>query len=202
MLKINYLVLKCGLWQAAPMRQNKLKNLLENYNAPSIFEENCKRQMLSLEAHSDCLERSCLEGHFTASSFLLDQTAQHFLLLHHRKLNLWLQPGGHADGVEDLLEVAIREAQEETGILGIAAVSSEIFDLDIHTIPANKSEPAHQHYDLRFLLQVTTDAEIIPNAESKAIAWFELNPAKLPTQEHSILRMLAKFLVFQAEFCS
>ena len=96
------------------------------------------------------------------------------LLTLHRKLKRWMQTGGHADGDPQPLRVAIREAEEESGIVGISPVSCDIFDIDIHLIPANpaKNEPAHYHYDIRYLLQAPHENFII-SEESDALGWWE-----------------------------
>jgi 8-oxo-dGTP pyrophosphatase MutT (NUDIX family) len=113
--------------------------------------------------------------------------------MHHAKLDRWLQLGGHCDGDVDVLAVAIKEAQEESGIIGIKPVSPEIFDIDIHLIPANKNEQEHYHYDVRFLLQVTSDEEIVSNRESKELRWIKKDSSQLPTNELSVIRMFKKW---------
>jgi 8-oxo-dGTP pyrophosphatase MutT (NUDIX family) len=111
------------------------------------------------------------------------------LLLHHRKLNRWMQPGGHADGDLDLLAVALREAREESGLRSIEPVSGEVFDVDIHEIPPFKDIPAHYHFDVRFLL-VADDSEVpSQNDESNEVKWIELSEIGRYTDEESVLRM-------------
>ncbi|MBP9752577.1 MAG: NUDIX hydrolase [Proteobacteria bacterium] len=143
-----------------------------------------------LDKHSDCFERSCIEGHFTGSSWLLSKDHKKALILHHKKLNQWLQLGGHCDGDTNVLNVAIKEAQEESGILGIKALSEDIFDIDIHKIPARKNEPEHLHLDVRFLLHVVSDEEFIKNEESNALKWIDLNEKDYP---ESLERMIKKW---------
>ena len=113
--------------------------------------------------------------------------------MHHAKLNLWVQPGGHCDGESDVLAVAIKEAQEESGIQAIVPVSKDIFDVDVHFIPARKHEKEHYHYDIRFLLQVNSDEEIVQNHESHDMRWFGPDRVTLPTQEPSVVRMFDKW---------
>ena len=116
------------------------------------------------------------------------------LLMHHNKLDIWVQVGGHCDGNPNVLEVAIKEAQEESGINGIEPVSEEIFDIDIHLIPGNTREKEHYHYDVRFLLQVTSDEQIVQNRESKELRWIGKKLTSLPTQNPSIIRMFNKWV--------
>lgn len=139
----------------------------------------------------DCFCRSCLEGHLTGSAWLLAPGGREALLLRHRKLQRWLQPGGHADGDEDLLRVALREAKEESGIRGISALSTEIFDVDIHEIPARPGEPRHRHFDVRFLLQAPC-REAVVSDESEGAAWVrleELAAGEGPDCDESVRRM-------------
>lgn len=91
----------------------------------------------------------------TGSAWLLNPDGTKVLLTHHKKLNRWLQFGGHSDGESNTWNVALREVTEESGIQNIQFVSSDIFDVDIHTIPENskKNEPEHKHYDIRFFIK-------------------------------------------------
>ena len=176
------------------MKRKPLLDLLEAYS-PSFPEEIlCKTNMLQfIRANKDCFERSLSIGHMTASSWLLNQAGTKALLMHHAKLNLWLQLGGHADGENDLLAVAIKEAKEESGIREIQALSPSIFDIDIHLIPETPKEKAHYHYDVRFLLQLQTDKDPQKNHESKDLLWISKEPHSLPTQERSVVRMFMKW---------
>ena len=101
-------------------------------------------------------QRERLAGHFTASCWLVSADGARVLLTHHRKLGLWLQLGGHADGQRELSAAALREAEEESGLAGLT-ITPEIFDLDRHRIPAHKSVPEHWHYDVRFVVRAGTD---------------------------------------------
>jgi len=118
--------------------------------------------------------RSNRSGHVTGSALLIHPDGTKFLLMHHRKLDRWLQPGGHCDGDENVLNVAIKEAQEESGIQSITPITEDIFDVDVHMIPANSRDEAHLHYDVRFLLRAG-DANFIQNPESKELRWVELS---------------------------
>jgi 8-oxo-dGTP pyrophosphatase MutT (NUDIX family) len=142
-----------------------------------------------------CFERSCPEGHVTGSAWLVDAAGRRVLLTHHKKLNLWLQLGGHADGNGDVLAVALREAREESGLKEIAAVSPEIFDVDVHAIPARPGEPAHLHYDVRFALRAAKGRFRV-SAESHGLAWVEIERISGITTEPSMLRMARKWLAF------
>jgi 8-oxo-dGTP pyrophosphatase MutT (NUDIX family) len=114
------------------------------------------------------------------------------LLTHHRKLDKWLQPGGHADGDPDILRVALREVREESGLEAIRAVSEGIFDLDIHTIPDRGREREHLHYDVRFRVEADRDAPLALSEESRSLAWVRLDGVARLNPEKSMSRMVAK----------
>ncbi len=176
------------------MHRNQIKDLLQQYTPQDPGEQADVQLMLQfIDKHKDCFERTCIPGHFTASAWLINREGTNALLMHHRKLNTWLQTGGHCDGDSDVLAVAIKEAQEESGITQIAPVSNKIFDVDIHLIPAFGGNPIHYHYDIRFLLQVQSDEMAIQNNESNALRWFSKDE-DLPTQEESVLRMFNKWV--------
>ena len=123
--------------------------------------------------HPDALHRSCLEGHFTGSSWVVDNEATRGLILLHSKANRWLQPGGHADGDGLLQMVALREATEETGIVGLEVWSDPI-DIDVHVIEKRSArEPAHLHLDVRYLVKAPKGAVFRGNHESVALRWVE-----------------------------
>ena len=145
--------------------------------------------------HVDCLERSCVPGHVTGSAWLVDAGGRCVLLTHHRKLNRWLQLGGHADGDGDLARVALREAQEESGLGGLV-VEPEIFDLDRHLIPARGEEPAHWHYDVRFVVRATGSEEFVVTDESHALEWRDVAEIAVDVSvDESVQRMARKWLL-------
>lgn len=146
-----------------------------------------------VSAHADCFERSLSLGHVTGSAWLVNRRRTHVLLTHHRKLNKWLQLGGHADGDSDVLAVAMKEALEESGLPDIAPLSPDIFDLDIHEIPARKSEPAHFHYDVRFALRANASEQYVVSDESHDLAWIDIARIATVTSETSMLRMANKW---------
>ena len=112
------------------------------------------------------------------------------LLTHHRKLDRWLQLGGHADGDVDLGRVALREAEEESGLADLA-VEPEIFDLDRHWIPARAEVPGHWHYDVRFVVRATGSEDFVVSAESHALAWREIAEIAADANADESLRRMA-----------
>lgn len=177
------------------MHRNKLLNLLTAYKPYDKEEIEFKKRMIDfINRYPNCFERSLSIGHITASAWLLNKAGYHALLMHHTKLNKWFQLGGHCDGNPDVLAVALKEAQEESGINAIELVSTDIFDIDIHLIPANSGEAEHYHYDIRFLLRVVSDEKVVQNNESKELRWIDKNPDSMPTTHSSVARMFYKWL--------
>ncbi|MBW8367790.1 MAG: NUDIX hydrolase [Arenimonas sp.] len=143
-------------------------------------------------------ERARLAGHYTGSAWLVSADGARVLLTHHRKLGRWLQLGGHADGDADLAQVALREAEEESG-LGDLVVEPAIFDLDRHAIPARGSEPEHWHYDVRFVVRATGSEAFAVSEESLALAWKSVaDIAGDPSSDESLRRMAVKWLELEA----
>jgi len=136
--------------------------------------------------------RENLDAHFTASAWILNVNTRSVLLLHHKKLNKWLQPGGHADGEMDLEKVARKEAKEETNLDNLTLYSHNIFDIDIHLIPERKGIPTHYHYDVRFAYFCPDKERTQINHESNSYKWIKTNDIKTLTNESSIIRMAQK----------
>ncbi len=144
-----------------------------------------------VRARPDCFERSSLDGHVTASAWIVSHDRARFLLTHHRKLDRWLQLGGHADGDPDPARVALREAREESGLEHFQALppGPEPIDVDVHRIPARPGEPAHLHLDLRYLLVAAPGQQIVPSAESHDLRWFPRERAGVLLGEPGLLRL-------------
>jgi 8-oxo-dGTP pyrophosphatase MutT (NUDIX family) len=166
---------------------------LERYRSTFKEELAFRSQFIELLQHPDAFQRTHLPGHITGSAWIVDESRQKALLIHHAKLNRWLQPGGHADGDENVLRVALREAEEETGVNAYTILLEGIFDLDIHPIPNRKDFPEHLHYDIRYLVQANSVDELILSDESFDVAW--INVDELPSltdHNSSINRMVEK----------
>lgn len=175
-------------------RQNLLK-MLNQYQPDNPDEIKTKDSIIDfIQKYENCFERSLVIGHITASAWLVDKANQKAFLMHHAKLNKWLQPGGHCDGDSNVLNVAIKEAKEESGISNIEPMMADIFDVDVHKIQANSKESEHYHYDIRFLLQVKTNEKGKKNHESHEIMWIEKNTTQSPPLEDSVKRLFNKWL--------
>ncbi len=155
--------------------------------------ETIERFIAFVERCPDCFERSLLEGHVTGSAWIVDDSGGKVLLTHHRKLDCWLQLGGHADGDPDVLAVALKEAREESGLTEFEVPEPAIFDLDIHRIPERKGVPEHWHYDVRYVMHATGSTAYIVSEESHDLRWVALDELPALTTDESMLRMLEKW---------
>ncbi len=148
----------------------------------------------------DCLLRSCIPGHVTASTWITSSDRQRFLLTHHRKLGRWLQLGGHVDGDPEVQQAALREAREESGMTNFELILSgdEVvpLDLDVHVIPARGDEPEHLHYDIRFLLVSASGQLQRSSAESLELRWFTSSDLGSIPYEESLHRLARKATVW------
>lgn len=135
-------------------------------------------------------------GHFTASCYIVDGEGR-LLLHHHRRLDRWLQMGGHVEDEESLDLTALREGIEESGLVDLE-LRDGIFDLDVHRIPAAKGEPDHDHFDVRYLARTSApDAISIDRGESNELAWVTLERAAelMPGSEsHRVIRKIESLL--------
>ncbi|WP_149193373.1 NUDIX hydrolase [Luteimonas suaedae] len=183
-----------------PDSPSALVAAFDAYAARWPQEADCVALFIALagDARQDPFTRGRLGGHFTASALLLSGDGRRTLLTHHRKLGLWLQPGGHADGDRDLARVALREAEEETGLSGLT-LEPGIFDLDRHWIPEHKGVPAHWHYDVRYVIRAGDDEAFVVSEESHALAWRDLATLVDDSAIDASLRRMARKWLTRAE---
>lgn len=179
------------------MHRRPLLAILDRYAA--VYPEEMatvSRIRCLVEAHPDCFSRTCWPGHITGSAWIISADRQRHLLTHHRKLDRWLQLGGHADGEPEPHRVALREAREESGLSEFTLVETAgqvlPLDLDVHLIPPAAPEPAHEHHDIRYFLIAPSDQSLRISDESKELRWFTTEELLKTTGEESILRMLRK----------
>lgn len=175
------------------MHRKILLDLLEKHSP--IDENELKMTNETIEfvkINEDCFKRELLIGHVTGSAWIVNATRTHVLMMHHRKLNQWFQPGGHCDGDSDVLNVALKEANEETGLKNLKVVNGEIYDVDVHLIPERKGIPAHFHYDVRFLIEADMNEPLIVTEESNDLAWVSLEKIAVHNDSESIMRMARK----------
>jgi 8-oxo-dGTP pyrophosphatase MutT (NUDIX family) len=167
---------------------------IEQFSTSYAEEEKFKIQFLDLLNQPRCFHRDHLPGHITGSAWIVNSERTKVLLVHHAKLNRWLQPGGHADGEDDVVNVALREAQEETCVKNFTLLKKEIFDIDIHPIPARKDFPEHLHFDIRFLFEADEKEKIIVSEESHDVKWINLTVLFDYNPETSVQRLAKKLL--------
>jgi 8-oxo-dGTP pyrophosphatase MutT (NUDIX family) len=179
-----------------PDRSPILRQQFHDYARRWPAEAEVAAQFLALlDDPADPFVRERLAGHFTGSAWLVDAAGARVLLTHHRKLQRWLQLGGHADGDRDLAQVALREAEEESGLDGLVLADGVLFDLDRHWIPERGEVPGHWHYDARYVVRATGTGDFVISEESLALAWRPV--AELladPQSDESMRRMAGKWL--------
>jgi len=166
--------------------------ILERYAPPDAEQKKTRDAMLSfLDLYPrDAHLRTCVEGHLTASALVIDESRGKALLTFHKKLERWLQLGGHCDGDANLPGAALRESAEESGIDGLAIDPAPI-DLDVHLIPARKNEPAHLHLDTRFLVYAPAGARESLSEESHSLGWFDAHGLASIETDSSVRRLFA-----------
>ncbi len=140
-----------------------------------------------------------LSGHVTASVFLINSTRDKVLLTHHAKLQIWLQLGGHCDGIKDPFYNAHKEAYEESGLTRIDPVSRQILDIDIHPIPEHKGVPAHLHYDVRYLFEADEIEPLNISDESNDLKWVPLDQLENYNDDPRLVVMRDKLDAFIAQ---
>ena len=177
------------------MTRQQLLSALQAYPSHDTDEIAFVPRFIELLRHANAYQRTHLPGHITGSAWIVDTSKKFVLLTHHAKLNKWLQPGGHADGDENILNVALREVNEETGIQPLDMPQLHPFDIDIHPIPARPDFPEHLHYDVRFLFIADKNEPLLLSEESHALAWVPLTDvARLSQNNRSMMRMVDKLL--------
>lgn len=175
-----------------------LRQIIENYIPCCEQEREEKRMLLKyIDENPDILLRSNETAHFSASAWVVNPERTKVLMLYHNIYNSWSWPGGHADGEEDLLGVALREVQEETGIADIHPVSEEVYSLEILTVNAHfkrgKYVVPHLHLNLTYLLEADDSQPLHSKPdENSAVRWFPLEEAVAASTEPDMQVVYAK----------
>lgn len=162
--------------------------VLARWTAPDATQEALRQDFLALlNARPDAMWRTCAPAHLTASALVLDPSRRRVLLLLHRKAGLWLQTGGHAElGDTTLASVALREATEESGMVGLR-ISAAPVRLDRHPAPCVPGVVEH-HLDVQYLVTAPAGALPLGSAESAEVGWFD--PDALPEPTDAAVRAL------------
>jgi 8-oxo-dGTP pyrophosphatase MutT (NUDIX family) len=147
-----------------------------------------------VETEPGCFSRKTYApGHVTGSAFIVHPPTRRVLLHHHRRLDAWLQMGGHDEGEHDPRATALREGAEESGLADLVLLSPEVLDVDVHPIPPGKGEPAHLHHDVRYAVAtLAPDTILRDDAESIALRWFTLDEAAAAMDDPDAARALAR----------
>jgi 8-oxo-dGTP pyrophosphatase MutT (NUDIX family) len=175
------------------MKRSSLLSLLDSYIPTEGLETEMYIETKQfINENPECFERTLQIGHITASGWVISPDRNRVLLMHHRKLDRWFQPGGHADGDPDVLHVAEKEVEEETGASDLRLAKEGIFDVDVHLIPANSKDPAHYHYDIRFVFEADPENKLVINIESKDVRWIPVQEIVLLNDSESLMRMVRK----------
>jgi len=177
-------------------RRHPLRRALADFQPDDPREAAYRDRMLALiDSDGDPFARDHFEpGHFTASAFILAPDGLHLLMILHRKLGLWLQPGGHVEPDDaNIFDAAAREVHEETGVIDFDWARGEpaIFDVDIHAIPPIKDDPAHEHFDVRVLVTAHTEA-IAAGEDVRDARWVPLDAIDRMGTDESVLRAVRK----------
>ncbi len=163
-------------------------------HAPADAEElEHRERMLALIDTGGCFARDhFVPGHFTASAFIVSPDRTQLLLIFHSKLKRWLQPGGHVEASDrTIIDAARREVAEEVGLVDVPLALDRIFDVDIHTIPARKDDPAHAHFDVRFVF-AAPDLRFRAGDDAVTARWVALGDVREETSDRSVMRAVEK----------
>lgn len=180
-------------------RDTLMEQLRRHLPADPHEREMTARLLAFVEENPDCFRRSLRAGHVTGSAWVVDPGRRSAVLVYHRRLERWLQPGGHCEADGSVRAAALREAREETGLRPVRLASEEIFDVDIHRIPARGEEPEHLHYDIRYLLEADPAEPPRASSESRAVQWIGLERIPEFTSAESVLRMVRKTVQRRAD---
>lgn len=181
------------------------RHIVGAYSPHDETEASHKNRVISLLSETEIpFSRENLAGHITGSALVVNKDFTKVFLIHHKKLNLWINPGGHAEGSPDFIDVGTRETEEETGLMDLITIP-EIFDIDVHPIPENTKNgeivPAHTHYDMRCLIIANEDEKpILQEEEVLGGRWFTLAEAKETTPHLSFTRMIDKIILNKATY--
>lgn len=185
---------RLGESAAVEGRRSALKAMLTAHVPLDATEAEHRRSMLVLcDAEGDPFSRSHFKpGHFTASAFVLSPDMDALLLIFHGKLHRWLQPGGHIDPEDrDVVSAARREAAEETGLRDLKLLGAGPLDVDVHTIPARRAEPEHQHFDVRFAFRAERK-EGVAASDATDLRWVALDAVTLAGSDASVMRAVGR----------
>ena len=152
-----------------------------------------------LDKNPDAFYRTNLLAHMTASAWVVNPQRSKTLMVYHRLYDSWSWTGGHADGEEDLLAVALREVREETGVQRLRPVTEEIYSLEVLTVDGHEKHgryvPSHLHLNVTYLLEAEEEQPLrVCEAENTGVAWFSLADALAASTEPWFIERIYKKL--------
>lgn len=151
-----------------------------------------------LAANEDAFVRTCPNAHMTASAWVVNRDRSKVLMVYHKIYDSWSWTGGHADGEEDLLSVAVREVKEETGVKTVTPVSDDIYSLEVLTVDGHEKRgryvSSHLHMNVTYLFEADETEELrVCEDENRGVSWFTLEGAlEASTEPWFVQRIYAK----------
>lgn len=182
-----------------------LWDTIRNYKPVNPQEEHDRKQMLEfIEHNGDYLERKNLTGHFTASMWTVNKARTKTLMAYHNIYDSWAWIGGHADGMEDLCAVAMKELQEETGVNHARLVSEEVFSLETLTVDGHVKRgvwvPSHLHFNLTYLAEAEEEEKLVVREdENSAVQWWTFEEELKVSTEPWMVEHIYKKLIEKLE---
>lgn len=177
------------------LNKQEIISLVEQHTAFDEQEQLDVAAVLSfLNKYEDCFSRANLKGQISVSAFVVTEDFEQLVMVHHKKIGKWFQPGGHTEPEDVSVEAAARrEVEEETGLVDIQRVGNGIFDIYVHIIAEHNRVPEHTHYGIRFLF-TTKDTKLFINTESNHIAWVDVQKMHEHNSEAAMFRVQKKIL--------
>ena len=159
-----------------------IREQIKAYEPWNEQEQNDKEELLRALSLENVFLRENRMAHMTASAWVVNASRDKILMVYHNIYNSWSWLGGHADGEQDLLSVAVREVQEESGIQKVKPLSEDIFSLEILTVDGHEKRgsyvPSHLHLNVTYLLEAAEDENVqIKADENSGVAWFSVEEA-------------------------
>jgi len=174
---------------------------IEKYEPVNEQERIDKKVILNfIKNHTDCFNRDNLIGHMTCSIWTVNKARTKTLMVYHNIYDSWSWIGGHADGIENLSEVAMRELQEETGVKHARLVSDEIFSIEVLPVSGHEKKgkyvPSHLHLNITYLAEADEEEVLIVNVdENKGVKWFTFEEALKVSNEPWFVERIYKKLI-------
>ena len=177
------------------MNKQSIYTLTQNYLSKYSEDSHALHVLEFLDNYENFWQRDNFYGHITSSAWVVNETRDKVLLTHHKKLDIWIQLGGHIEAEDNTIyETCERELREESGLKEFKLLSNEIFDIDVHKFPRSANGfPEHFHLDIRFLFQGNSDEKInFDLLESNEVVWIPINEVENYQNARSVMRMLEK----------